>query len=125
MRIPKILLGKVSCRKKFEKIIYCAVRTFSVAKVHLFLLDFPAKTRKFAYRWPTLNLNCAKTVTDRNMGFSPISPICPEDVSIGSACHSNTYCICRRKFMSYFCPEFRNMSEMVMFPDRPRTGYTR
>ncbi len=128
MRIPKILLGKVSCRKKIEKNIYCAVRSFSVAKVDLFcsiFADFHAKTRKFAYRWPTLNLNCAKTVTDRNMRFSPISHKCPEDVQIGSTCFSNTYCICRRRFMSYFCPEFCDMSEMVMFTDPPRTEYTR
>ena len=111
--------------KKIEKNIYCAVRPFSVAKVGLFCLifaDFHAKTRKFAYRWPTLNLNCAKTVTDRNMGFSPVSHICPGDVSIGSACRVSVIHIVSA---GYFCPEFCNMSEMVVFTDPPRTGYIR
>jgi len=126
MRIPKILLGKVSCRKKINKNINCAVRSFSVAKVGLFCLifaDFHAKTRKFAYRWPTLNLNCAKTVTDRKMRFSPLVQKCLWDVPIGSTSFSNKNSPCMRRFRYIFYPDFCDMSEMVMFTDPPRTAY--
>ena len=128
LSLPKITIPRsiyVFRKKKSKKIYTARYGHFLQRKFTFFcsiFADFHAKTRKFAYRWPTLNLNCAKTVTDRNMGFSPISHICPEVVSLGSACVSNTYCICRRRFMSYFCPEFCDMSEMVMFTDPPRTG---
>ena len=96
-------------KKKFEKNIYCAVGSFSVAKVHLFrsiFADFHAKTRKLAYRWSTLNMNSAKTVTDRKMRFSPLVQKCPWDVQIGSTSFSNKNSSCRRKFRYFFIPIF-------------------
>ena len=98
----KILFGKDLCWRKIRKkyiprdiVLFCTV-------IWAFLLDFHAKMRKFDYSSSTSNLNCTKTVTDRNIGVSPLVYICHEDVSIEIACFSNTNCICKRRFMTFF-----------------------
>ena len=105
----KYCLDKFRVKQFFEKIYTVWYSPFLYWKLSFFAQlsrNFRVKIRKFAYRWSTLNLNCAKTVTDRKMRFSPLVQKCPSDVQIGSTSVSNKKSSCRRKFRYFFIPIF-------------------